>query len=615
MNMIRFVRILPKRIGSFLLLALTVLSLAAQPQAEAALAEQYFDEGEYQAALELYEKLYTQDPREAYALRIAASQEGLEQYDEAVKTLDRHMRRARNYTPQVPLSKALILEKVGDLDAADALYGEIITEELRLEDDFMMAGAFLYQQGKLDLAKQAYLEARDRSSNPYLFANEIANIHAQSGEFEAATKEYLNLYYDSPDNFSSVNLAVLNLIAPGRLLEIERALLRAVDRKQNDRQLRVLLYEFYLQSEDFEEAFLQVKSIDRLFREDGERVFEFAKKMRNNGNFALSNDAFDYLIERRQDSRFHQRAYLEKAVNGEIQAFARIPVDMPSVRQAVADYGALLDEFGRRPRYFDAIYRRARLMIFYLDELDQARSELEAAVAQRDMLRLEDWAQGKLLIGDVLLMQQEYNKAKLTYTEVSEAFRDRDLGALAKYKLAQLAYYKGEFSLAQALLDAIKDNTSTDISNDAIKLNLIIIDNTGLDTTTAPLQVFAQAQLLHYQRQYREALTLLDSLAFEYPDHALADEILWEKANIFLEQDDITTGMVFIDRVLENFPTDIYGDDALFTKARIYDYTMKKPEEAMQLYLDFLTTYPGSLYSVEVRKRIRTLREQRPSEG
>ena len=293
-----------------------------------------------------------------------------------------------------------------------------------------------------------------------------------------------------------------------------------------------------------------------------------------------------------------------------MKAFDQIPVDMPSVNQAVNDYGNLLKEFGYKPQYFDAIYRRAKLMIFYLNDLKTAQSELEEIVRQRQFLRLEDWAQGKLLIADVLLMQQEYNKAKLIYTEVSDTFKDRQMGALAKYKLAQMAYYKGEFNLSQALLGAIKDNTSNDISNDAIKLNLLIIDNTGLDTTTTALEMFAQAQLLTYQRSYDSSLQILDSLAFRFPTHTLADEILWEKANIYLKKNDISTAMSYIDRILNEFALDIYGDDALYTKARIHDYTMKDPEAAMKSYKEFLVMFPGSLYSVEVRKRIRELRKE-----
>ncbi|MEO0473290.1 MAG: tetratricopeptide repeat protein [Bacteroidota bacterium] len=249
-------------------------------------------------------------------------------------------------------------------------------------------------------------------------------------------------------------------------------------------------------------------------------------------------------------------------------------------------------------------------MVFYLNQLDEAKKELQELIRQRNNLSLEEWAKASLLVGDIQLIQQEYDQAKLTYTQVSDAFKDRQMGALAKYKLGQLAYYKGEFNLSQALLGSIKDNTSNDISNDAIKLNLLIIDNTGLDTTTTALEMFAQAQLFTYQRQYSESIDLLDSLAYRFPNHTLADEILWEKSNIFLKQNDIASAMQFIDRILNEFQLDIYGDDALYTKARIYDYSMNDQETALKHYLEFLTLFPGSLFSVEVRKRIRELRKE-----
>jgi len=592
----------------FIGMLLSLPLLWAQPNPEAELAERYYVDGEYESALDLFEKLYRKEEIEKYALRIVSCHEMLGQFEEGLKFIDKAMRKDKQAVIY-PVVKASLLEKTGEIKKADKLYDEVIGKMLRGEGEFVRVGSYLYQAGKLNYARQTYERARKELRAPYIFANEIANIHMQLGQFEEATNEYLNLYYANPQDLSTANLVILNMVNPQSEDAIERALLRSVDKRQSDEGLRRILFEFYVLAENFYEAFIQVKSMDRLFRQEGEEVYAFAGTMRNNGRYDLSNQAYDYLIERKKNSPFFYRAHMEKAINGELQAFEQIPVDMIAVQQAVNDYGELLNEFGRKPQYFDAIYRRARLMIFYLSQLEGARQELEALVAQKQLLRLEDWAKAELLIGDVLLMQQEYNKAKLIYTEVSETFKDRQLGALAKYKLGQMAYYRGEFNLAQALLSAIKDNTSNDISNDAIKLNLTIIDNTGLDTTTTALEMFAQAQLLTYQRQYDQSLALLDSLAFQFPAHSLADEVLWEKTQIFLKQNDINTAMTFIDRILNEFALDILGDDALYTKARIYDYTLKDPEQAMALYLDFLSRYPGSLYSVEVRKRIRELRQ------
>ena len=598
-----------KKLLTICLLGLSFFALTAQAQTpEAELAERYFVDGEYESALELFEKLYKRDPVEKFALRIVNCHDMLGKYDEAVGFLDKAMKK-KGHSILFPVIQASMFEKLGEIKEADKLYDQVINQKLRTEGDFIQVGSYLYQAGKLVLAKQAYLQGRKKLKNPYIFSNEVANISYQLGEFEEATDEYLRIYYANSSDLNSAKLSILNMVDAQSIAPIERTLLGAADRRMSDLGLRTILFEFYVLIENFQEAFIQVKSIDRLFKEEGDKIMQFAETMRNNKKYDLSNKALDYIIERKKNSPFFYRAHMEKAINGELKAFDQIPVDLPSVNQAVLDYDELLKEFGRKPQYFEAIYRRANLMVFYLNQLSQAREELENIVKQKQFLRLDDWAKGMLLIGDIQLMQQDFNKSKLTYTEVNETFKDRQLGALAKYKLAQLAYYKGEFKLSQALLGAIKDNTSNDISNDAIKLNLLIIDNTGLDTTTTALEIFAQAQLLNYQRQYSASLELLDSLAYQFPNHTLADEIVWEKATIFLNQNDIATALTFIDRILKEFPLDIYGDDALYTKARIHDYTLKDQDAAMKFYLEFLAAYPGSLYSVEVRKRIRELRQ------
>ncbi|MCI4666989.1 MAG: tetratricopeptide repeat protein [Bacteroidia bacterium] len=598
-----------KKLAIALVLFLGTNLVVAQVSQEVKLAERYYEDGEFESALDLYLKLNRRGINEDYIKKIASCYENLNQYDEAIKFLTKTSKKSDR--PIFPVLKASILEKTGDLKGADKIYEEVINKKLRNDGDFIQIGSFLYQAGKLEWALQTYLKARRKGRDEYAFANEIANIYAQQGEFGKATTEYLNLYFqDKRGNYNTSNLSILNMASPSNQDEIETALLRAVDREPSEKGLRNILYEFYVLTENFMEAFIQVKSIDKLYREDGLRVFQFGETMRNNKNYDLSDKAFDYIIQKLKDnSQFFFQAHFQKAINAELKAFDNIPVDLESIQAAVEAYEDLLKEFGRKPAFYEPIYRMSKLMVFYLDQLDGAKQELELLTASRQSLTDENWAEARILLGDIHLIQQEFNKAKLIFTEVSDLFQDRQLGALAKYKLAQLAYYKGEFNLSQALLSAIKDNTSNDISNDAIKLNLTILDNTGLDTTTTALEMFATAQLLTYQRKYDSSLNMLDSLALKFSDHPLADEILWEKATIFLKQNDLDRAMGYIDRILELFPYDIYGDDALYTKARIYDFTLKDKDQAMKYYLQFLSTYPGSLFSVEVRKRIRKLRE------
>lgn len=591
-----------------LLLLFSATSLQAQG-GEPELAEQYFNDGEFANALALYSKLQKKEPENrAYNLRLVDCHTRLDQYDEAIS----HLERVRKRAPQefvYSFALADVLRLKGDFKGADNVETQAIEKQLVNDEQFMQAGAYLFQARKNALALRTYLQARKALHSKYLFSPEIANLYYLEGQWAAATEEYLAQYEVNPAAVPTITTNILNIVGPDSKAAVEQVLLDAVNRRTDDIGLRNMLFEFYVLTENFMEAFVQVKSIDKVFKENGARVHKYAETLRNNKQYKLANKALDYIIDNHPDSPYFLRAYQDKTVNGELLAFESLPLDTNAIREAVVAYDGLLSQFGRKAQFFDAIFRKSKLLAFYLFELDAALAEIEGSLALP--LKAPEKADATLLMGDILLMQKEYSKAVLKYDEVANTFKEGQIGALAKYKQGRLSYFKGDFEFAKARLQTIKDNTSNDISNDAIKLFLTIQDNIGMDTTVFPLQRFAQAQLMVFQRDYDPALVLLDSIAYAFPNHTLSDDILWEKANIFLTRNEIDQALGFLDRIIGSFGTDIYGDDALYTKARIYDYSFQDKEKAMQFYIDFLKNYSGSLYVVEVRKRIRELRTQK----
>lgn len=586
-----------------LLLPLWLLAQTGEPE----LADKYYRDAEYENALQLYEKLQKREPENrTFNLRITDCHEKLGQYAEAVSFMEKTTK--RNPTEHIyafVLADAYRL--LGEFKKAENTENETITKHLRTEADFMETGVWLTESGKNELALRAYQQGRKTLRSKYVFGDEIGHLYKLMGEYTLATQEYLEQYYLNPQLIGTIKTSILTLVHDRSKGAVEKVLLEAVNKNGKDMGLRTMVFEFYVLSGNFYEALVQCKSIDKVNHEDGNRVFQYALTLRNNKEYKLSNKALDYVIESHEGSPYYMKAFQEKAVNGELQAFSTLPVDTTGIREAVNAYDALFAQFGRRPIFFDAMYRKAKLLAFYLFDLEAALEELDQATLQQ--LKPQELAQVNLLIGDVLLMQKEYNRAKLKYNEVAESWKEGQIGAEAKYKQGRLSYYKGDFEYSKARLQTIKDNTSNDISNDAIQLFLLIQDNLGLDTTTYPLQRFAQAQLMIYQRDFAPALELLDSIAFAFPSNTLADELLWEKANIYLQQRNIDKALALLDKIITDHGKDIYGDDALYTKAKIYDYTFKDKAKAMQLYIEFLKTYSGSLFIVEVRNRIRELRE------
>ena len=60
--------------------------------------------------------------------------------------------------------------------------------------------------------------------------------------------------------------------------------------------------------------------------------------------------------------------------------------------------------------------------------------------------------------------------------------------------------------------------------------------------------------------------------------------------------------------ILDSYSKDLLADDALFKLAEVNELYLKNKDKAKQLYEDMLIKYPGSLYTVEARKRFRRLR-------
>jgi TolA-binding protein len=100
----------------------------------------------------------------------------------------------------------------------------------------------------------------------------------------------------------------------------------------------------------------------------------------------------------------------------------------------------------------------------------------------------------------------------------------------------------------------------------------------------------------------------VDSITELWPGHALTDNILMLKAELFIEQADYDTAVVFLNEIMDLHFHDILADDALFMLAEINHYVYKELDSAQGMYEQIMVEYPGSLYVIEARKRFRALR-------
>ncbi|PIQ21740.1 MAG: hypothetical protein COW65_07295 [Cytophagales bacterium CG18_big_fil_WC_8_21_14_2_50_42_9] len=139
-------------------------------------------------------------------------------------------------------------------------------------------------------------------------------------------------------------------------------------------------------------------------------------------------------------------------------------------------------------------------------------------------------------------------------------------------------------------------------------LSLLITDNIGLDSSTAALQEYAATELLIFQNKQAEAQIKLDQMLKQYPGHSLTDEIYLLKATLYLKAGDFQQAISNLNFIVSNPKYDILSDDAMFMMAKIYEENLNDKAKAQELYNSLLLKYPGSIFTVDARKRFRKLR-------
>jgi outer membrane protein assembly factor BamD (BamD/ComL family) len=157
-------------------------------------------------------------------------------------------------------------------------------------------------------------------------------------------------------------------------------------------------------------------------------------------------------------------------------------------------------------------------------------------------------------------------------------------------------------------LDILKLATTREISNDAIDLSLLIKNNTVLDSSEQVMQAYAKIELMIFQNKIDLSINSLLQLIAQNSAHPIVDEAYWQLASLFKQKGQFEQAIKYLNKITELFPLDILSDDAMYETGIIYQDYLRQEELAIETFQHFLRDHPGSLYSAEARKRIRSIR-------
>jgi tetratricopeptide (TPR) repeat protein len=575
---------------------------------DARLAQQYYQNGEYEKASMLFQRLYqANETQDFYFDRYIECLLSLQQYDEAEKSIKRELRK---YPDRLSFYVVLgnLYERQLRTAEADEQYERAI-KNLTADRGMTikLAQAFM-QLAKYDQAIATYEKGAKLLKDDGTFAYNLGDLYRRQGDSPRMVESYLNSLSTNPGRLVSLQTIFQRYFSEEDFNELQTQLYTRIQEDQEAIFYVELLAWVFLQRKDYKNALRQIKALDRRLAENGLRVFQFAETVANDKDYDTAIDAYSYIISDKgpaapvyiESKRQLLRCKREKLV----QNYTYTQEELSGLE---AEYHAFLEEFGRTRNTASILLELSELQAYYLNDIDKAIANLEEMVKMPG-LRAAVQAQGKLALADYYLIQGERWEATLLYSQVDKAFEDDVLGHEARFRNAKLSYYFGDFEWAQAQFEVLKASTSKLIANDALDLSIFIMDNLGLDTTAESLSLYAEADLLAFQNRFNEAFDKLDELLFRFPEHSLEDDVLYSKAQVYKKTRDYQAAAELLETIVNEHAGEIRADNALFELAELYELKLENPEKAKELYEKLFIDYSNSIFSVEARKRFRKLR-------
>lgn len=594
------------------ILIISILLLAtsahAQKSDDIQLANEYFVNGDFEKAQDLYTSL-AEDPKN---ISIIHNNYLMLLFDlEEYKDAEKYLKRISKIFPKnvyYQIDKGFLLRRLGKEEDADKLFNSII--ENSKENQYLIRQVYQYFINKrfYELSLKALKASRQSSKTVDQHALELANVYRFLGRKPEMIEEYLLFARQRPNNLRYIKNIFQSLLKEEKdIVNLQTILIEKIQKEPNEIMFAELLIWINLQRENFYGAFVQARSLDKRFNQDGKQVIDIGRIALQNKSYDDAIKIYQYVIDNTKNQTYYHLARKQVIFAREEKLKNIFPLDQIALKQLTSDYQLLIDELGYNQNTMGAFRNKALLHAFYLDEKDTAVFILNKIITTpRVTNNLK--SQCKLDLGDIYLLTGEGWEATLLYSQVEKANKDSKLGYSAKLKNARLNYFKGEFELAKSHLDILKLATTREIANDALSLSILIQNNTVFDTSDFVMKEYASIELLLFQNKKKEVLAQFSSMLENYPNHSLTDEIYWKMANINLELGEFEVALTQLGEITSKFSTDILGDDAMFLTARVIEENLKNVDLAQDLYNEFLLKYPGSVFTAEARKRFRQLR-------
>ena len=581
----------------FLILTFFV-SYLAYSQNNSSLAENYFREGEYEKASQLFETLEKNNPfNTRYLKRLITCYQETNNYKKA----ENHLREKLLKNP----SQQYLRIEIGynfDRQKKSILAKEEYDFAIKAIDSDPglgpIMGRMFQQNNLLNYAIAAYSKTMKLNENAsYEF--QIAQIYGEKGEFEKMFEFYIALIDKNEGYLTGVQRYVSKYInedaSNNNNVAFKKSLLRrSISNPKN--AWNELLSWLFTKQKEYNKAFVQEKA---LFKRDPnyiEAIFRLGKIAFENNDPKTAKECFEFILE---NSNF-----IEEILNAEL--FLLKIILKNEDKDFTYLFEKVLQKYGLNRATLEIQLEFANYLTFVKNKPLRAIELLEKALTLSTSKFKT--AEIKLKLGEVLVFSGKFNRALLYFSQVQTQLKNHPLSQEARFKVAQTSYFKGDFKWAKSQLKILKSSTTQLIANDAVDLFLIISDNESKDSIPSGLFDFAKADLLTYQNKNAEAISIYNSLLKEYQGQNIEDKALFNQAKLYLKESQYEKAISNLIKIVAIDVDGVLVDDSYYLLAEVYKNKIKDAQKASEYYQKIIFEKPSSIHLIDARKKYREIR-------
>ncbi|MDB2463718.1 tetratricopeptide repeat protein [Flavobacteriaceae bacterium] len=564
------------------------------------LAENYFEQGAYDKALSLYQRLVEEQPRQPkYVLGLVSTYQQLSKFDQAENLLKSRLLEPRIY-PLYYIALANNFNMQRQVDSAQIYIDKALNYTFEQPNYTVSMGKALTDLSLLNAAKSLYQGVMQRYPEKD-FNLQLARVYGELGELEPMFETYLTLMESTPRFIPSIQRYLETYITedpsnPGNI-QLKTALIKRLAQQQEPLYNSLLSW-LFAQQKEYGKAFIQEKAIFMRNPGDLTGIKQLGYAALNDEQPSMAKTIFSFVLETAVDPRERLAAHLE------ILRLDRRMKQRPT-QEIEMSYTELIQQY----QAFDLTQLNLDYADFLAFDLDRSQEAIALLNKAADRAQ-KSYAEGRLrlLLGDILVFNEQYNEALVNYALVQSVLKDDDLAQEAKFKEAQTSYFRGDFEWAQTQLKVLKSSTAQKMSNDAIALHVLINENTLEDSTQIALKKFAGAQLLMHQKKYSSAIEAFKTLQAEEQIDRLADDILHNLGTLYQLTKAPEWAKVQWETLINEYPDSVYIDDALFALSQLMLSEFMAPEEAKTYLEEIIFNHADSIYFIDAQKQYRKLR-------